>query len=40
MHTMRVDGRLQRDDGLLRMQSFAHLLGDAEEAIIGQMTPP
>lgn len=36
--TMSVDGRLESNDGLLRVQSFAHLLRDAEERIIGEQT--
>lgn len=36
---MRVDCRLERDDGLLRVQSFAHLVRDTEEAIVGQVAP-
>jgi hypothetical protein len=35
---MSVYGRLERDDGLVGVQSFAHLLRDAEEAIVGQVT--
>lgn len=37
--TVSVDCRLQRDDGLLRVDRFAHLLRDAEEAIVGQVAP-
>jgi hypothetical protein len=36
---MGIYRRLERDDGLLRVYSFAHLLRDAKEAIVGQVTP-
>jgi hypothetical protein len=35
IHTMSVDGRLERDDRLVRVQSFPHLLRDAKEAVVG-----
>jgi hypothetical protein len=38
--TVGVDCRLQRNDGPLRVDGLAHLLRDAEEAIVGQVAPP
>lgn len=36
---MGVDGRLERNHGLARVQGLAHLVRDAEEAIVGQVAP-